>query len=297
MAFKGGTSLSKVYQAIGRFSEDIDVTIDYRSLVDNVPDLTSLTSNSQRKKLSETLKAALLRHIMDELVPELQNALIKTFSGLEVNISVNEDAEKLWVYYPSAVENTDNYLRPSILIEFGGRNTTLPQDTLDIAPDVTPLVPGVRFPTAQVCVLSPLRTFWEKATLIHVECHRPELRPNAERLSRHWYDMARLADHDVGKQAMYNRELLRDVLSIKETFYRSRASHYDRCLSGQLRLVPEAPLLDSLRRDYRTMLGAQMLYGDIPSFDDIIWRLATLQDDINIHNTNICKALQRSFKS
>lgn len=127
MAFKGGTSLSKVYQAIERFSEDIDVTIDYRSLVADIPDLAGLP-NAQRRKLSDTLKAALIAHVTDELVPALRAALAQALPTHEIAIEVSDDAEKLWLYYPSAVENTDAYLRPSILIEFGGRNATLPQD-------------------------------------------------------------------------------------------------------------------------------------------------------------------------
>ena len=214
MAFKGGTSLSKVYQAIERFSEDIDVTIDYRSLVADVPDLAGL-SNAQRKKLSDTLKAALIAHVTGELVPALRAALAQALPAHEIAIEVSDDAEKLWLYYPSAVENTDAYLRPSILIEFGGRNATLPQDTVTIVPDVAAHVPDLAFPSAQVAVLSLMRTFWEKATLIHVECHRPELRAGAERLSRHWYDLARLADHEVGRKALEDPELLRDVLHIK----------------------------------------------------------------------------------
>ncbi|CAM3969771.1 Nucleotidyl transferase AbiEii/AbiGii toxin family protein [Bordetella tumbae] len=197
MAFKGGTSLSKVYQAIERFSEDIDVTIDYRSLVVDVPELAML-SNTQRRKLSDTLKKALIEHVTEELVPALREALTQALPMHHLDIEISDNAERLWLYYPSAVENTDAYLRPSVLIEFGGRNAALPQDMMTIVPDVTAHVPQLAFPSAQVVVLSPMRTFWEKATLIHVECHRPDLRVGAERLSRHWYDLARLADHEVG---------------------------------------------------------------------------------------------------
>lgn len=281
MAFKGGTSLSKVYQAIERFSEDIDVTVDYRSLVADVPDLAAL-SNTQRRKLSDTLKAALVEHVTGELVPALKAALTQALPGYEIAIEVSEDAEKLWLYYPSAVENTDAYLRPSVLIEFGGRNATLPQETLTIVPDVAAHVPGLAFPTAQVVVLSPMRTFWEKATLIHVECHRPDLRAGAERLSRHWYDLARLADHEVGRNALTDVELLRDVLHIKETFYRSGFSNYGLCLTGGLRLIPEPALLDALRQDYQAMLDAQMFYGDtLLPFERIVERLTALQQEIN----------------
>lgn len=185
------------------------------------------------------------------------------------------------MFYPSAVENTDSYVRPSILIEFGGRNSTLPQSLLCITPDIAEHVPNLALPTAQVSVLSAARTFWEKATLIHVECHRPSLRPSAERLSRHWYDLARLADHEVGQQAMGDSELLRDVLRIKETFYRSGFSHYDQCSAGGLRLIPDEPLLEALRQDYRAMLAAQMFYGDTLDFESIVERLRRLESEIN----------------
>ncbi|VVO77187.1 hypothetical protein PS874_01475 [Pseudomonas fluorescens] len=280
MAFKGGTSLSKVYQAVERFSEDIDVTVDYRSLVNDVPELATLGSN-QRRRLSDQLKAALAQHVTGELVPALREALAQAMPRREIAIEVSEDAEKLWLYYPSAVDNTDAYLRPSVLIEFGGRNATLPQDRLTIVPDVATHVPELAFPSAEVVVLSPMRTFWEKATLIHVECHRPQMRAGAERLSRHWYDLARLADHDVGRQAVPDTELLRDVLNIKETFYRSGHSHYDRCAAGGLRLVPEAALLGALRDDYQAMLAAQMFYGETLPFERIIERLAALEQQIN----------------
>ncbi len=281
MAFKGGTSLSKVYKAIDRFSEDIDVTVDYRSLVADAPELDSIASNSQRKHLSDALKAALTRHVMDELVPALQAALATALATQPISIEVSDDAEKLWVFYPSAAENTDSYVRPSILIEFGGRNSTLPQSTQAITPDIAEHVPNLALPTAQVAVLSAARTFWEKATLIHVECHRPSLRPSAQRLSRHWYDLARLADHEVGQQALQDCDLLRDVLRIKETFYRSGYSSYDRCAAGGLRLIPDASLLEALRQDYQAMLAAHMFYGETLPFETIVERLRRLEAEIN----------------
>lgn len=280
MAFKGGTSLSKVYQTIERFSEDIDVTIDYRSLVADVPDLVGL-SNSQRKKLSDALKEALVEHVTKELVPALRDALAQAFLAHEFALEVSDNAEKLWLYYPSAVENTDAYLRPSVLIEFGGRNATLPQDSVTIMPDVAAHVPGLVFPSAQVAVLSPMRTFWEKATLIHAECHRPDLRVGTERLSRHWYDLARLADHEVGRKALADTALLRDVLHIKETFYRSGFSDYEQCRAGGLRLIPDAALLRALQQDYQAMLDAQMFYGETVTFGHIVERLTALEREIN----------------
>jgi len=280
MAFKGGTSLSKVYQAIERFSEDIDITIDYQSLIPESPDLETL-SGSQCKKLSDTLKLKLADYITQELVPAFGESLTKELPSCPLSLEISEDAEKLWLRYPSAVENEDTYLRSSILIEFGGRNATLPRDTVTIIPDIASHISGLVFPSASVAALSPTRTFWEKATLVHVECHRPNLRVSAERLSRHWYDLARLANHDIGTKALGDRTLLEDVLRIKAAFFRSSYSHYDKCLSGSFKLVPPEPLLAALHQDYQAMLNAQMFYGHTLAFGQIVERLTALEQEIN----------------
>lgn len=107
------------------------------------------------------------------------------------------------------------------------------------------------------------------------------MRAGAERMSRHWYDLARLADHDIGRRAVLDVALLQDVLHIKETFFRSGFSNYGLCLTGGLRLIPDATLLDALRRDYQAMLAAQMFYGDAVPFDRIVDRLTALERDIN----------------
>lgn len=280
MAFKGGTSLSKVYQAIERFSEDIDITIDYRSLLDEEIDLATL-SRSKREKISGILKQRLAEHIAIELVPSLQTSLKQSHPGKTVNIALNADGEELRIFYPSAVNNKDHYLRPHILIEFGGRNAVLPQDKLTIIADIAPYLPDIIFPVARISVLSPQRTFWEKATLIHVECHRPKIRENAHRLSRHWYDLAQLASHDIGRRSLTDISLLLDVVQIKKTFFYSGFSNYDACLSGGIRLLPDRELLNALARDYKAMQDAGMFYGASLPFDIIVDRLQSLETVVN----------------
>ena len=164
---------------------------------------------------------------------------------------------------------------------FGGHNETLPQETVTIQPDMAEHVPDLAFPSVQVAVLSPMRTFWEKVTLIHVECHRPELRHTAEQLSRHRYDLARLAGHEVGRRALDNTALLHDVLRIKEIFFRRSLSHYESCATGALRLIPDTVLRAVLRHDYQAMQDAQMFYGEALFFDDIVERLSGLEREIN----------------
>lgn len=132
-----------------------------------------------------------------------------------------------------------------------------------------------------VTVLSTERTFWEKATLIHVECHRTEFRSNTDRLSRHWYDLAKLADLKCGKQAVANIELLRDVLRHKKVFYESSTANYDACLTGQFRLSPPTGALAGLREDFGKMIDAGMFVGEGPCFDEIMDRLTLLEQALN----------------
>lgn len=277
MAFKGGTSLSKVYRAIERFSEDIDVTIDYHSLTDDGRDIADLKSRNQRKRFSDILMTQLASHVRGALLPGLQSAL----SPLGVTFDLDESGEKLWAYYPSAVEAVTEYVRPSVLLEFGGRNSVDPSEAVEIAPDIASFVPAVVLPTAKVSVLSLKRTFWEKATLIHVECRRPTEKRSANRLSRHWYDLACLADHKLGYEAVADRGLLDDVVHLKQAFFYSSYAGYDRCNAGGLQLIPDDDSLGALQSDYAAMGSAGMFYTDPPEFGALIDRLRSLESLIN----------------
>ena len=171
----------------------------------------------------------------------------------------------------------------SVLIEFGGRNITEPNAEHNIEPDIAPYVTSLAFPRSTVSVLSPARTFWEKATLIHVECWRNEFRASAERLSRHWYDLAMLADSDHGHAAIEDRGLLVDVVKHKKVFYNASYANYDDCLVGQIRLIPEVAVLAALNDDFQRMVSAGMFICDPPTFDTIVDRLRALEAAINQH--------------
>ena len=134
-------------------------------------------------------------------------------------------------------------------------------------------------------VLSPLRTFWEKATLIHVECGKAPRAASPSRISRHWYDVTLLADHTIGSQALLRRDLLEDVVRHKKVFFKAPAANYDDCLSASLRLVPQqAELRAVLRADFKQMEEAGMFYVAPPSFEKILERLADLENEINASN-------------
>ena len=116
---------------------------------------------------------------------------------------------------------------------------------------------------------------------MHVECQREVFRTGAERLSRHWYDLAMLADIEHGQAAVADRALLADVVKHKKVFYNASYANYDACLAGQLRLIPEDAALAALRDDFQRMIGAGMFIGEAPAFDAIIDRLRALETTIN----------------
>ncbi len=283
MAFKGGTSLSKVFDAIARFSEDVDITLDYRELDSSFDPFAQGVSRTRLKKFSADLKSFVRDHAQGVVAPHIQRSLAAEF-GLDAEtfrLELSDNGEQLRLYYPSVLEMPGLYVGNSVLIEFGGRNITEPNAEHIVEPDVASHVPQLAFPHAMVSVLSPVRTFWEKATLIHVECQRNQFRTSAQRLSRHWYDLAMLADHVHGQAAILDRALLADVVKHKKVFYDASYANYDACLAGQLRLIPDDSALAALCDDFQCMIDAGMFIGKPPAFHAIMDRLLILETAIN----------------
>lgn len=283
MAFKGGTSLSKVFGAIARFSEDVDITLDYRGsgLDDTFDPFAENVSRSRLKKFSESLRSFVCDHAHSVVAPHFQKMLADEFDADAFQLEVSDDGEQMRVHYQSVLETPGDYVGNSVLIEFGGRNITEPNEEHEVRPDIAEHVAELDFPRSTVSVLSPARTFWEKATLMHVECQREVFRTGAERLSRHWYDLAMLADIEHGQAAVADRALLADVVKHKKVFYNASYANYDACLTGQLRLIPEDAALAALRDDYQRMIGAGMFIGEPRAFDAVIDRLRALETTIN----------------
>jgi len=281
MAFKGGTSLSKVFGAIARFSEDVDITLDYRGLDGTFDPFTEGVSRSRLKKFSEELKSFVRDHVHSIVVPHFHAMLADEFGNSSFPIDLSDDGEKLRIRYPSVLETQEAYVGNSVLLEFGGRNITEPNEEHTVQPDIAEHVADLEFPRATVSVLSPARTFWEKATLIHVECQREEFHTSAARLSRHWYDLAMLADLGHGRTAVADRALLADVVKHKKVFFNAGYANYDACLAGQLRLIPGEAALLALHDDFQRMISAGMFIGNAPDFGVIINRLRALETDIN----------------
>lgn len=137
-------------------------------------------------------------------------------------------------------------------------------------------------PIAQVNVLSPLKTFWEKATLIHVECHRGNLKVSSNRLSRHWYDLAQLSKSWVGSKAIENINILNEVLIIKKAFFNSGYANYEKCDNKQFCIIPKNDEIGILSADYSKMIDSGMFTNTPLPFECIIEELIMLEDRINL---------------
>lgn len=201
MGFKGGTSLSKVYKLIQRFSEDLDITLDYRAFKKLDLPIESYT-RSFLKKFGEELKSFVQDTIYQSILPNFEKLAKETTETSVLKFEVNNFGDSIRIYYPTVFAALDNYLSHSILIEFGARNITEPNEIHVIKPYLADHIKGFELSAAKVNVLSPLKTFWEKVTLIHVECHRGRIGQQPDRLSRHWYDLAKLCDSPIAIQAL-----------------------------------------------------------------------------------------------
>ncbi|HNW08271.1 MAG TPA: nucleotidyl transferase AbiEii/AbiGii toxin family protein [Verrucomicrobiota bacterium] len=286
LIFKGGTSLSKVFKVIERFSEDIDVSIDRGWLGfggANEPEAGA--SNKEKQRRIEALKAACQQKIASVLQPALDKA-IKAKVGADEKWSLRADDEDpdqqtLMFDYPSSfAPDTAGYIRRVVKIEMGARADHWPSETKTITPYVAEEFPrGFREPSAEVKVLSAERTFWEKATILHAEFHRPAEKPMPDRFSRHYCDFHELIRKCIGASATAKLDLLARVAQHKNLFFKTSWARYGEAAKGTLRVVPPEHRLKALRDDYARM--QQMFFGEPPDFDKIVALLKQWESDFN----------------
>lgn len=286
LTFKGGTSLSKVYKIIDRFSEDVDLTYDIREVV---PDLLRNgnpipASSSQAKKITDTVRDRLPDWIKNTVQPILESAIQR--DGVQATLSLaGKENEKLILTYTPIKVGT-GYAASTIQLEFGGRATGEPHQRHAVACDMAPAIEGISFPTAQPLVMGAERTFWEKATAAHVYSLQGRLR--GERYSRHWYDLAAMAKSGHAQTAITDLQLGKDVAEHKSMFFAEKNADkawidYTAAVGGAIQLVPEGGALDSLKLDYAAMLEDGLLSSNQPSFAEIIEICFALQRNINTH--------------
>jgi len=284
LIFKGGTSLSKVYRAIERFSEDVDLSLSRRDLGfadDRDPEQAGISKKEALRRL-DALVAGCQSVVREKLVPELRRdftAVLGT-SGWSVDLDPADPQTVVFTYPSTEVSGVRSYVRPVIRLEMGARSDDWPAADAELTPYAAETFPDLF--TVRSCwvrTLAAERTFWEKATLLHAECHRPPDKPSRERLARHYYDLFRLAQQPIAEQALGHRDLLERVIAHKSFFFAQVWAHYDTARPGTFRLLPAADRLEALRRDYRDM--DTMIFGEAPEWDDIVRGLKELEKRIN----------------
>lgn len=273
LVFKGGTSLSKAYQVIRRFSEDVDLTYDIRAIA---PDLVGDNgeglpkTRSEEKRWSSEVRRRLPAWVVETVQPVIANALAA--EGLAATIRVEE--EKLFIDYEATAAGS-GYVAPSVMLEFGARSTGEPASLRDVVCDAADLVDGLIFPTARPRVMHAERTFWEKATAIHVFCLQDRLR--GDRFARHWHDVVRLDEAGFAEVAFADRELANAVARHKSMFFAEKAADrtpidYASAVNGGLQLVPVGDVAKALAQDYARMVEDGLLFDDVETFDVLMAR-------------------------
>lgn len=287
LVFKGGTSLSKAYRAIKRFSEDIDLTYDIRVIAADLVGENNAEalppSKSQEKKWSKDIKDRLSQWVVDVVYPLIQRALLD--EGLPAQASVDsENGHVIRIEYEHTAEGT-GYVKPVVILEFGARSTGEPCDPIDVRCDAAPFFTGLEFPVSTPRVMRVERTFWEKATAIHVYCVGGKL--SGSRFSRHWYDLVQLEAAGHGVSATTMRDVADRVARHKGWFFSMKDDagaviDYSPAVSGQLRLIPPAgKRLDDLADDYAQMLKDGLLLDASTSFDQIVARCHEIKARVN----------------
>ena len=274
LTFKGGTSLSKGWGLIERFSEDIDIVVS-RDLLgfggEASPD--KAPSNKQRRKRLDELRDKCRVWVQETLKPALAARITETLGAQGWRLEVDPDADDgqcLVFHYPAAFADAAAYVPPRVKIELGARSDDWPDEQREIQPYLSEHVPGLAEDAAfPVTTLRAERTFWEKAMLLHEETFRPADKPRGIRMSRHYYDLWSLIKGGVADRAAADADLFARCAEHRQVFFRQNWVDYDSLAPATLRLVPADAHLTDWRRDYEQMQGP-MFFGDSPSFDEIL---------------------------
>ncbi|MCU0646943.1 MAG: nucleotidyl transferase AbiEii/AbiGii toxin family protein [Gemmatimonadaceae bacterium] len=291
VVFKGGTSLSKVFGAIDRFSEDIDLAVHPQALGFAAAELDDAPSVSARRKRVVALEAACARCVQERFRPALEAEIVDRLGSaphgspwLRYERDPVADTPNLLFRYPSALTLEGGYIATQVTLEFGALTSQQPTGGHRIEAMVTEAL-GLALTSAyddlgaRVVALAITRTFWEKATILHAEYHRPAALPIRDRFARHYADFEALWRHPSRADALARLDLLDDVVQHKHRYFASAWAHYDLAKPGTFRLTPPPSRRAALARDYATM--APMFRTAPIAFDALLHRLEVAERQLN----------------
>lgn len=281
ISFKGGTSLSKGWGLIERFSEDIDIAIDREFL--------GLPGELSRTQISDKLRRASCSFVRTDLKLAVEKGL--KASGIpekmfDVEVDVTPvsttDPEKIYINYDSVFGNAiDKYVKPRVIIEAGARSIIQPSEVRTIQSFVFEILPSDRkISDAEIDVATApaQRTFLEKIFLLHEEFHK-EGAIRVNRMSRHLYDIEKMMDTDVG-QSIYDRDLYLSIVNHRRKFIGLKGFDYNTLMPQTIDIIPPSEVMTQWEGDYRSMQES-MIFGESLSFDELIKRIKILNDRIN----------------
>lgn len=277
VVFKGGTSLSKCYRVIERFSEDIDLGFDRRWF--GVESKDFVGSQTKQQKAVDKLRSDCFAHVSGPYREALHQRFESALAGQHFTLELHDDGEPTLLFeYPKSLQSADygalTYVKPVVRLELGARSDQEPAESLEIQPYVSTVDAGVT--GCRVQALAIERTFWEKSTILHAAAH-DERRLRA-RISRHYYDTAMIW-RKYRDRVTARLDLLEQVAKHKELFFLEKRASYHTACPGTLRLVPDADKLEELERDYAPM--QELLFGDPPSFEEILATLREIEAVVN----------------
>ena len=287
LVFKGGTSLSKAFGVIDRFSEDIDLGVSPAFLGIKEQWVEEPESRSKRDQRMHELEVACTKRVQKWFVPELERLARESLGArrgdknwMEFGIDEATNSPVVLFHYPSVLDRGFDYLPRAVKMEFGSLTDQRPVGTHAIRPWVAEVAPkSFGDFRCDVVALELEGTFWEKATILHAEYHRDAKKPIRDRFSRHYSDMAALGRHGEARRALDRHDLMERVADWKSRFFAASWSRYDLAKPGTFRLVPPEFRLEELEKDYAAMRS--MFLTEPPIFENVIRTLLELEIEIN----------------
>ena len=277
-AFKGGTCLSKVFNIIERFSEDIDLILDWEVLGYKRNEPWEVRSNEKQNKFNKEAIDKQNEFMKNELIPLLDNELVKTLGNNSKVYIDDTDPGTIKFSYPKTLHN--DAILQEIRLEIGALAAWTPTTKANVKPYIDECYPNLlQYKNIEVLATIDARTFWEKATILHQEANRPIDSKMPQRYSRHYYDLYCMAKKNVDDKALKEVDLLIKVADFKEKFYPRKWAEYGKARIGTLKLMPANHSIDALKKDYANMKS--MIFGYYPSFNELMDEIKRVEVKIN----------------
>jgi hypothetical protein len=292
LLFKGGTSLSKSYRLIERFSEDIDITVFREDIGQpvTVEELEALSGKKRAARL-EAIKGACQEYIRGPLKGRIESLLRQALATAGISAdrarveldTDDPDGQSLLLWYPTVTVGGNAYIRRAIKIESGAKSALDPHAPVVVRPFIADDLASRDLKVRNVTTVDPSRTFWDKVVILHGLRrwweHRGELRGGGQRVSRHYYDVSRLLDSEVGREAANDLEMAQDCVRHARMFFNRPDFDLSSAVPGSFALTPHDGMMSILERDYEAMSG--MVFGAVPPFKHVITSISELEQQIN----------------